>query len=144
MAFSSLNTYVVWLANTLTCSLPTGCISLIINFASIDHVAGQFTAPPPRCPCDNITFGCTVDGGADGVTFWRLCGGSSSCTLLHEHTSDTSDCIGFKAMFESTSDTSFSSSLSGTATLVLDGKLVECIGPSHMHIVGNGTIQIIG
>lgn len=108
---------------------------------------GQFVAPPPTCPCDTITFECTVAGNTSGVTWWRLNGGSSSCTLLHRDrdTSVTSTCNNFTAMFENTSATSFPTSLSGTATLMLDGTLVECLGPTFPgNVVGSSIVQIIG
>lgn len=116
-------------------------------FASIDDVAGQFTAPPSTCPCDTITFECIVAGNASGATFWCLDNASSVCTLVHDNISDTNICRGFSAMFaiENTSNTSFSTSLSGTATPALNGTWVECFGPSHRGpIVGNSTIQIVG
>ena len=47
-----------------------------------------------------------------------------------------------------TSVTSFSSTLSGTATLALDGTLVECFGPGLARDAGNrvggSTLQILG
>ena len=118
---------------------------LIITFVSTDNVGGEFTAPPPTCPCDTITFECTVAGDTNGGTWWRLDDGSTSCTLLHEDTSIIDHCSVFTAMFENTSATSFPTTLSSTATPALNGTLVECLGPSSgSAIVGSSTIQIIG
>ena len=85
---------------------------LIITFVSTDNVGGEFTAPPPTCPCDTITFECTVAGDTNGGTWWRLDDGSTSCTLLHEDTSIIDHCSVFTAMFENTSATSFPTTLS--------------------------------
>ena len=114
-------------------------------FPGTSNVAGQFIAAPPTCPGDTICFECTVAGDTNGVTFWRVDGGSSSCTLLHWDTSVTSTCNAFTAMIETVSASSFLSTLSGTATPELDGTLVECIGPNVPGTtVGSGTIQITG
>ena len=47
-----------------------------------------------------------------------------------------------------TSATSFTSTLSGTATPALNGTLVECFGPALSrdagNVVGNSTLQIVG
>lgn len=128
-------------------SLPLPCIRLTMNFASIDDVTGRFIAPPATCPCHNLTFECTVPAfneSEPGGTFWRLDGGNSSCTLLHEDTSVNSICDPFIAMFTNTTNSSFLTSLNGTAKPAMDGTLVECIGPEHGSIVGNSTIQIVG
>ena len=80
-------------------------------------------------------------------------GGSSECSLVHSTADDPGPCgsgspftvttgTGFK-----TSGTSFSSTLSGTATSELDGTLVECFGPDFSrdadNMVGNSTLQIL-
>ena len=50
--------------------------------------------------------------------------------------------------FGPTNATSFSSTLSGTATPALNGTLVECFGPrlarDAENMVGNSTLQILG
>ena len=80
-------------------------------------------------------------------------GGSSGseCFLLHNNPSDTDVCGSgsvFTARFDATSANSFSSTLSGTATLALDGTLVECFGPVFSrdagNMVGNSTLRIVG
>ena len=114
--------------------------------------AGQFTAPPPTCPSDTFTFRCTVTGDSNGVTIWRMGGNSGTeCSLLHNNPSDTDTCGpggAFTARFDGLSANSFSSTLSGTATLALDGTLVECFGPGLArdagNMVGNSTLQIVG
>ena len=115
-------------------------------------VAGQFTAAPPTCPGDTFTFECTVTGDMMGFTIWRV-NGSSECGLLHRVTS--SSVCGPDDVFTArpgtgfgTSATSFSSSLSGTADLTLDGTLVECFGPANNvdpeNRVDGSTLQIRG
>ena len=117
------------------------------------HVAGQFTAAPPTCPGDTFTFRCTVTGDRSGVTIWRV-GGSSECFLAHSTAGATSTC-GAGSAFRATSGpefgtraTSFSSTLSGTATSALNGTLVECFGPNLArdpgNIVGSSTLQVLG
>ena len=93
-------------------------------------VAGQFTAAPPTCSGSTFTFRCTVTGDMNGVTIWRV-GGNSECPL--PHSSNSSSICGPSDVFTArsstgfaTSATSFSSTLSGTATPALDGTLVEC------------------
>ena len=76
------------------------------------------------------------------VTTWRV-NGSSECPLLHSSSSVTSTCgagIAFMATAGTgfgTSATSFSSTLSVTATPALDGTLVECFGPGSVGDLGN-------
>ena len=111
---------------------------------------GQFTGPPPTCPGDTFTFRCTVTG--DGITIWRV-GGTSECFLSHTTLIDRS--CGNSSDFTVTTGagfganaTSFSSTLSGTATSELNGTLVECFGPAFSrepeNMVGNSTFQILG
>ena len=80
-------------------------------------------------------------------------GGSSGteCFLLHNNPSDTEACGpggALTARFDGPSATSFSSTLSGTAHLALDGTLVECFGPGLArdagNMVGNSNLQIVG
>ena len=92
-----------------------------------------------------------------GVTIWivgRVGGGSSECSLLHSTASAPGPC-GSGSPFTvtpgtgfGTSATSFSSTLSGTATSVLNGTLVECFGPGLArdagNMVGGSTLQILG
>ena len=122
------------------------------NFlVSPDHVAAQFTAPPPTCPGDTFTFRCTVTGDRSGVTIWRV-GGSSECVLAHSRVDEPHPCgpdSAFTARwgtgFETTSATSFSSTLSGTATPELNDTLVECFGPDlSRNAVGMSTLRILG
>ena len=116
-------------------------------------VAAQFTAPPPTCPGNNFTFRCNVTGDMSRITLWRVGGGSSSCPLLH-NSPGTPTC-GPGSVFtaragsgfdQGTNATSFSSTLSGTATSELNGTLVECFAglPSNGNAVGNSTLQILG
>ena len=122
-------------------------------YFSPGDVAGQFTAAPPTCPGDTFTFRCTVTGEMNGITIWRVGGGISECSLTHRSTSD--DTCGTNDAFTATprtgfarSATSFSSTLSGTATPALDGKLVECFGPGNnvdpSNRVSGSTLHIIG
>ena len=120
------------------------------RFIHPGDTAGQFTAPPPTCPSDTFTFRCTVTGDGTGVTIWRV-GGNSECFLNHNNPSDTEACGpggAFTARFDAVSATSFSSTLSGTAILALNGTLVECFGPALTrdagNMVGNGIIEIVG
>ena len=100
-----------------------------------------------------MSFTCTVTGNSSGVTIWRV-GSSSECTLAHSTAGATSTC-GAGRVFSATTGagfgtnaTSFSSTLSGTATSELDGTLVECFGPAFSrdagNMVGNSTIQVLG
>ena len=111
-------------------------------------VAGQFTAPPPTCPSDTITFECTVKGNSSGITLWRVGSGGGSCSLFHSSSVSTSNCGPgnvFTAKFDVINATSFLSSLSGTATPALDGTLIKCFGPMFPgDVVGSDTIQIVG
>ena len=118
-----------------------------ISFHSPADVGGQFTTAPPTCPNETFTFRCTVAGDSDGVTIWRV-GGIHELHLLHSSTVDNeARGLGgvFTARFDATNTTSFSSTLSGTATPALDGILVECFGPTlSRNIIGNSTLQILG
>ena len=115
--------------------------------------AGQFTAAPPTCPGDTITFRCDVSGDNTDVTTWRV-NGSSECPLVHSSSSVTSTCGAGNAFTATagtgfgTSATSFSSTLSVTATPELDGTLIECFGPGTVgdlgNKVGSSTVQILG
>ena len=80
--------------------------------------------------------------------------GSSECSLVHNTASAPGPCgdgspftVGTGTGF-GTSATSYSSTLSGTATLELNGTLVECFGPAFSreedNMVGNSTVQIFG
>ena len=115
-------------------------------------VSGQFTMPPLTCPGDTFIFTCNVTGNRDGVTAWIV--GSSECTLLHR-TAETPGPCGSGSPFTvttatgfGTSATSFISTLSGTATLALNGTLVECFGPAFSrdaeNRVGIDILQIMG
>ena len=117
------------------------------------NVAGQFTAAPPTCLDGTMVFTCTVTGDMSGVTLWRV-NGSSECLLSHNTLSATATC-GPDGTFRArgvtgfgTSATSYTSTLSGTATSALDDTLVECFGPAFSRdagdMVGNGTLQILG
>ena len=123
-----------------------------IFFFSQDNVAGQFIPAPPTCPGDTFTFRCTV-GDMSGITIWRV-NGSSECSLVHSTASVPVSC-GVASPFTAapgtgfgTSSTSFTSTLSGTATTTLNGTLVECFGPAFNrdagNLVGTNTIQIRG
>ena len=105
----------------------------------VAHVAGQFTAVPPTCPGDTFTFRCTVTGDRDGVTIWRV-GGTSECTLAHSTAGATSTCGSgrvFSARIGTGFGPSYSSTLSGTATSILNGTLIECFGPALSRDAGN-------
>ena len=115
--------------------------------------AGHFTGAASVCPGDTVTFRCTAVGDMNGITIWRV-GGSNECTLLHSTASVPIPC-GTDSPFTvrtqngfGTGATSYSSTLSGTATFALNGTLVECFGPffsrdAH-NMVGNSTLQISG
>ena len=119
---------------------------------STGDVAGKFTAASPICPGDTFTFTCTVTGDMSGETTWSV-GGSSECILVHIFTS--SSICGPSDVFTATpgigfgtSATSFTSTLSGTATSAVNGTLVECFGPAKNvdpgNRVGGDTLQILG
>ena len=147
----------MFLLNQLCYSL---CVKMTTHTTAIIHyypvcVAGQFFPAPPTCPGRTITFRCTVNGS--GTTIWRVGGSSDLCTLAHVSTS--SDSCGPsgrndaftaspEAGFGLTSATSFTSTLSGTATPVLNGTLVECFGPASSLYTGNriadSTINVLG
>ena len=115
-------------------------------------VAGQLTAASVTCPGENFTFRCNVTGNISSFTIWRV-NGNSECPLPHRSTSSpicgpgnafrARPGIGF-----ATSATSYSSTLSGTADLALDGILVECFGPANNvdpgNMVGRNTLHISG
>ena len=77
--------------------------------------------------------------------------GSSECFLSHRNPNGTDHCGPgnfFEAMFDDTNATSFSSTLSGTVIVTLDGTLVECFGPGFpgnaANMVGNSTLHVLG
>ena len=121
---------------------------------SAGDVNGQFFAAPITCSGSTFTFRCTVAGGdINGITIWRV-GGSSECSLAHTSAGNTALC-GPRNAFTATpgegfgtSATSYSSTLSGTATSALNDTLVECFGPGFIrdaeNMVGSSTLQILG
>ena len=103
-----------------------------------------------------MIFTCTVTGDMSGTTIWRVNDSSKWCTLPHVSTGGTS-CSSSEGSHAftaipgtefGTSATSYSSTLSGTATSALNGTLVECFGPAVKtelwNRVGMGTILIVG
>ena len=88
-----------------------------------------------------------------GITIWRV-GESSECSLSHASAGNIARCGPHNAFTATagsgfgTSATSYSSTLSGTATSALNGTLVECFGPDVTrdadNMVGNSTLQILG
>ena len=117
------------------------------------HVAAQFTAPPSTCPGDTFTFRCNVTGDINRITIWRVNGSSSLCILSHTSTSSTTcrpndDFRAIPGTGFGSNTTFYSSTLSGTATLAMDGTLVECFGPANNvdseNRVGGSTLQILG
>ena len=100
-----------------------------------------------------MIFTCTVTGNSSGVTIWRV-GGTSECLLSHNTAGASSNCgpgSAFTAMAVTgfgTSATSYSSTLSGPASPMLNGTLVECFGPAFSrdtdNRVGDSTIQVLG
>ena len=86
-----------------------------------------------------------------GITIWRV-GGSTDCPLLHRSATSSTICnytfIAKPGTGYGTSATSFSSTLSGTATPALNGTLVECFGPNNNvepeNKINEGTLQILG
>jgi len=118
-------------------------------------VAEQFIPTSPTCPGDTFMFRCTVVGNVSGITTWRV-GGTSECPLVHGSLSTAicgPDNAKLTARAETgfgpgTSATSFSSTLSGTATPALNGTLVECFGPANNvdqgNRIGSSTLQIKG
>ena len=96
---------------------------------------------------------CNVIGDRNGITIWRV-NGSSECSLVHNTADDPGPC-GSGSPFTvttgtgfGTSATSFRSTLSGTATTILNGTWVECFGPALSrdaeNVDGNSTLQIVG
>ena len=90
----------------------------------------------------------------NGITIWRVNGGSD-CTLPHSTAGLPRHC-GSDNIFIATTEsgfgvasaTSFTSTLSGTASPTLNGTLVECFGPAFSRVagnrVGNSALQILG
>ena len=126
----------------------------ICTFFCIGNVTGQLTGGP-ACPGDTFTFNCTVTGDRNGYTVWKVNNNDSlRCALVHRSTSSTlcrpegaftaRPGIGFGI----STATSFSSTLSGTANLKLNGTLVECYGPDNNvdqgNKIGDSTLQILG
>ena len=129
------------------------CLAIILNL--LGYAAGQLTVPPPTCPGDTFTFRCTVTGNRSGITIWRVGGGDSECILPHSTAGTTSNCGPADNTFTArgvtgfgTNATSFSSTLSSTATSTLDCTVVECFGPAlprdAENRVGNSILQISG
>ena len=126
-------------------------MSVTIGLHAAD-VAGQFTAAPATCPGETFTFRCTVSGDLNGVTIWRV-GGSSECPLPHR--SNSSSICGPNNVFKAksstgfgTSATTYSSTLSGTATPELNGTLVECFQQATslapQRIINSTTLMLLG
>ena len=129
-------------------------IQCIWSFIFQGGVTGQLTPPPPTCPGDTFIFRCNVTGDRSGITIWRVGGGSSECSLTHTTIDGPRPC-GSGSPFTvatgtefGTNATSFSSTLSGTASPTLDGTLVECFGPDLArnagNTVGKDRLQILG
>ena len=125
-------------------------------FSSPGDIDGQLIPAPPTCPGDTFTFTCTVSGDIKGFTTWRVDRmEKGDCVLVHRVKNNVTCDHGrntFKATygagFGTDGATSFTSTLSGTATPELNGKLVECFGPESnpdpADLVGNSTIQLVG
>jgi len=122
-------------------------------YISPGDVAGQFTAPPPTCPGDTFTFTCTVSGDVNGVTVWRVGSGTSDCFLGHSDASASSSCGPGSAFMAAAGTgfgdnvTSFTATLTGTATPTLDGTRVQCfpgLNRDPGNEVGDSNLQIIG
>ena len=89
----------------------------------------------------------------NGYTIWRV-GGSSECPMLHRSTSFSICGPGdvFTARpgtgFGIPGATSFTSTLSSTATSTLNGTLIECFGPANNvdpgNRVGGSNLSILG
>ena len=127
-------------------------VQSLISF-QVGDVAGQFIPAPPTCPGGTFTFRCTVGGGNTGVTIWRV-SRSSEYILVHSTVDAPCPC-GSASTFTvttgtgfGTSATSYSSTLSGTATPSINGTLVECFGPglarNAENTVGKSMLQILG
>ena len=90
----------------------------------------------------------------NGITIWRVGGGSTECTLLHSTVDGPRPCRTGSPFTVTTGTgfgmnaTSYSSTLSGTATPGLNSTLVECLGPALPrkpgNRVGGSTLQTIG
>ena len=119
--------------------------------SSPGDASGQLTAVPPTCPGDTFTFTCNVAGDINGFTIWRV-NGNKNLYLVHRSDSTASNgpfTAGPGDGFgPGTSATSFTSTLSGTATYLLNDTLVECFGPANNvnrgNLVGNATLKILG
>jgi len=104
-------------------------------------IGGQFIAAPPTCPNETFSFMCTVDF-ISRDTIWRVGGGSECILGVLE-----SDTCGPGGVFTATSAIhvlSHMSTLSGIATMALDGTLVECFAPSADDMIGKSVLQIVG
>ena len=119
----------------------------------LGDVSGQLTMPPPTCPGDIFSFTCNVEG-INAITIWRVDGSSNMCTLSHLSTSPATcrprnDFIATPGTgFGTTCATSYTSTLSGTASPTLNGILVECFGPVNSvdteNRVGYSSIHVLG
>ena len=121
--------------------------------SSPGDVSGQLPQAPPTCPGDTFTFTCNVTGDINGLTIWRV-NGSKTLYLMHRSEADTTTSNGPFTAYRGdgfgpgTSATSFTSTLSGTATYLLNDTLVECFGPANNvepeNLVGNAILKILG
>ena len=128
------------------------CCEWVNVLSLLGDITGQFTTAPPTCPGDTFTFRCAVSGDINGFTVWRV-NGSSECTLRHGSASSSICGPGDTFIARSgtgfgTSATSYTSTLSSSATSALSGTLVECFGPANNvrleNRVDSSTLWILG
>ena len=117
----------------------------------VDCSTESFLSPPPTCPGDQPVFYCSASDTSnpvDGSTVWTVNASAPQCTLIHALWPSVSRvCGSFQAQAsEESPEGCFVSTLSGNASLPLDGVEVVCgfvLGSSVME-VGRGTVNITG
>ena len=89
----------------------------------------------------------------NGLTIWRVGSGVSDCPLFHSDAGASSSCGPGNAFMAAAGTgfganvTSFTATLSGTATPALDGTRVQCFPDANRdpgNRVGDSNLQIIG
>ena len=124
----------------------------------IDAEWESFTAPPPTCPSETVTYNCTVNdtnrynGGRLGTTYWQVGPDHDyrPCALPHVDSTIQKECgpsSAFAARPQSRVGSYYTSTLQVIATPSLNGTSVRCYvpdGQGRERTIGIGRLEVIG